>query len=435
MKIFRTLFGGEHEKLEDCGDELFEGEKWSEASWFFREALRTLPDDDGRDRQRLERKDAAASRRAYEELLARSETRAEASDWEGGMRLLGEALEFAESETERSAVLSRRHWIEERRKFRQSADDNAGIARDEAARFHRELRRLSREEADRILRLGDAGRRGYLCQVDGDHAAARDQLAAEVAASPESIAARELLATSLDRLGLYEEARSEILEALKRDPDRLPAILELARLQRDRFGTPAAALEVLEQACHRIPPGRKSIGLHLERTILLAEMGGVEDALASLDRLLAVPGLDRGILIFNRAGVLEACGRFDEAIDDLRSAVAATPSSVLFLERLADLLFRRGTAPEEGLDCLTRALGLDAHDFTSRGPRDAFSPNRARLLYKIALFHAVLDNLGEAAACADEALTVCSEPAIQEAILRLRRDVQEAVDEAGNVGG
>ena len=69
------------------------------------------------------------------------------------------------------------------------------------------------------------------------------------------------------------------------------------------------------------------------RGLALAGLGRFDEALASLDRALALrPGFPEGLS--NRGNVLRALDRYDEAMADYRQALSIQPDSVVALNNL-----------------------------------------------------------------------------------------------------
>jgi tetratricopeptide (TPR) repeat protein len=252
-----------------------------------------------------------------------------------------------------------------------------------------------------------------------------ERLEREVVTRPESASARERLARALEKEGRYSEAVRHFESAYHRNPEGISLILDIARLLRERLADTVAARERLDQGCRRHRPSAASFTLHLERAFALAEADRDEEAIASLLPLLTIPGIDTGVVLFNRAGFLEKAGRHEEAISDLAAAIEHSPSNLMYFERLADLLFRPEGDPERALACLERALAADAHDFGVRKKKGGASPDRARLQFKAARILFFLDRIDEARTCVDQGLIVCWDPRVEEALLELRRELNE----------
>ena len=164
----------------------------------------------------------------------------------------------------------------------------------------------------------------------------------------------------------------------------------------------------------------------LERVFLRQELGRPDDAIRLVTELMSEPTLNRAFLAFNRAGLFEPLDRLDEAESDLKMAIALEPQNILYLERMADLIYRARRDPEEGLSLLDQALAVDAHDFAGGRGGLGTSPDRARLQFKAARILFLLDRLLEAGRRIEEGLIVSHDPRVHEALLGLSREIRAA---------
>lgn len=431
MKLFRTLFGDRIERLEEKGDELRLNGYWREASWFYRQALEALPPGPAPLRDRLAAREAETRGLAFRQMLEDAEERAGRGRSAEVLEILRQAEAFAGSDEEREMVAARRAGIEGRPTHAAApgATPPGGAERsEEEARFRQRLSSRPEAERKRLAGLGRAGRAGYLALLDGDFAAAATALQREVLERPEAAAGRELLARAFEGLGHHEEARQQYEAACRRSPERCRLAMEVSRVLRDGLGDGARALARVEEACQGSPPAPASLSLHMERVFLLAETGRFAEAIRVLDDLLACPGLDRGLLLYNRAGLLQEAGRYEEAVSDVAAAIEAAPANPLYLERMADLLFGLGGDLPRALQLLDGALAIDANDFVARKGGPGVSPDRARLQFKAGRVLCRLNRPEEALTRVDEALVVCWDPLVEEALLDLRRSLtaQEA---------
>jgi tetratricopeptide (TPR) repeat protein len=384
MKLFRGVFGNRAEGFEEQADDLRIHSMPREAAYFYGRALEALRHDQEVARRRITLRLLEMRRLTFDLLLSEAEALVESGRSDAALEVLRDAEAFA-VEVEDRGVL-----------------------------------------AGRIAALTGAVPAAGGAEADGPPEApldAMDHLEREVMTRPESASARERLARALEREGRYNEAVRHFESAYHRNPEDISLILDIARVLRDRLDDPVAARERLDQGCRRHRPSAASSALHLERAFALAEAGRDEEAIASLGTLLATPGIDAGVVLFNRAGFLEKAGRHEEAITDLEAAIAHAPSNLLYFERLADLLFRPEGDPERALVCLERALAADAHDFGVRRKAGA-SPDRARLQFKAARILFFLDHIDEARARVDQGLVVCWDPRVEEALLELRRELE-----------
>lgn len=433
MKFLRGLFGDPADAHEERGDLLRLAGQWREAAWFYGQAIDAARDEARR--EKLRRLEDEAARQAFRQLLEESASLARRRLYADAESRLRDAEPFARNLEDESVLRARRLALGEGAGEPAppstvappvaDGDEDAGSAGDD--RFAREFReRMAGRPASerrRFETLGPDGRRGFVELGAGDHAAALEAFQKETAARPECWVALELMAQALEGLGRFDEAIRHYESAYRRAPDRHVLLLEVARILKDRLGKPDTALERLERAALRHEPAPDGLDLHMERVFLRVDLGRDTEALYLLDQLLAVPGMDRGVLYFNRAGLHEQAGRLEEAEVDLREAIEAAPGNVLYLERAADLIFRARRDLDSALELLDRALRVDAHDFAGRRGGLGTSPDRARLQFKAARLLYLLDRLPEARARVDEGLIVCNDPRVEEALLDLRRDL------------
>jgi tetratricopeptide (TPR) repeat protein len=435
MKLFRSIFGESAEVLEERGDALRLAGQWREAAWFYgraREAARGAAL-----RERLEGREREATHQAFRQMLDEADSLARRRLSREALDLLAEAERFAQGGEDEAIVAARRMALRDADGggpapgigLPPAAPVEDGVALDggELGRAFQE-RLVGRPDSERrrYESLGIDGRRGFVQLGAGDHAAALESFEKENAVRPESWVVRELAAQALEGLGRSEEACQQYEAAYRRAPDRSILLLEIARILRDRLGRPEEALERLETAARRHPPAPESLELHLERVFLRHELGRPDDAVALLTELMHEPSLDRAFLAFNRGGIHEQVGRIEEAERDLKEAVSLAPDNVLYLERVADLIFRARRDAGEALELLDQALAVDAHDFAGRRGGLGNSPDRARLQFKAARILFVLDRTGEAAGRVEEGLIVSHDPRVHEALLDLRREIRAA---------
>lgn len=430
MNLLRSFFGDPAEKLEEKGDTLRLAGQWREATWFYRQALEVSKTGSPR-RERLAALEADASGRAFRALLDEAESLARRRLHSEALETLDDAERFASGGEERAILLARRAGLHE---AFSGSPEPAPLAPDEAETdsepgdevervFRSRLDGRSAAERRRLLALGPAGRRGFVLLGQGDAPAAMAAFQEEIAGRPQDWVARELMAHALEGLGRLDEARQEYEAAYRRAPDHHVLVLEVSRLLRERLDDPVAALERIDAAVRRHPPSTETLDLYMERVSLLVQQQRLPEAVGGLTELLAEPSLDHGFLRFNRGGLLEQLGRLEEAEADLRAAVEAAPSNVLYLERLADFSFRARRDASGAIASLDRALTIDAHDFAARRGGLGTSPDRARLQYKAARALFVLGRMAEAQARVREGLIVCHDPRVEEALLDLRRDL------------
>jgi len=435
MKLFRSIFGESAEVLEERGDALRLAGQWREAAWFYGRACQAARG--AALRTRLEERERDATHQAFRQMLDEADSLVRRRLSREALDVLAEAERFARGGEDEAMLAARRLALRDNEgqapapaggpAVAMPIDEGVALDGGELGRAFQE-RLIGRPDSERrrFESLGPDGRRGFVQLGAGDHALALESFEKENAVRPESWVVRELSAQALEGLGRSEEACQQYEAAYRRAPDRSILLLEIARILRDRLSRPAEALERLETAARRHPPGPESLELHLERVFLRHELGRPDDAVALLTELMHEPSLDRAFLAFNRGGIHEQAGRIDEAERDLKEAVSLAPDNVLYLERVADLIFRARRNAEEALTLLDQALTVDAHDFAGRRGGLGNSPDRARLQFKAARILFVLDRTGEAAGRVEEGLIVSHDPRVHEALLDLRREIRAA---------
>lgn len=477
--LLRTLFGDPTETLEDRGDELRLNGFYREAAWYYRQALERSGVRPAR-REALTVKYAECHATAFRQMLDEAESMEHRGRHREALALLTEAERFAEGSDEVTVAQGCRQSLSQRLALPASAggrpsyrvippagrralpaapfDEGATLdpalppdpgalsdggseaggwpgastGRDPGAAVSREVASAQGAAPSTGSAVGAGAAHGEpgpfrpeafpLARIVADPQTAIERLTEETRRHPESAMAHELLAEALRAAGRASEARAQFEAAYRRDPGRLRLVVESARLLRDPLNDPAGALLRLEQGCRRHRPTSASLVLHLERLFLLSRLERYDEALAGFAELLSVSGLERGVIHFNRAGVLEQAGQPEAARAELEAAVLVAPENVLYRERLADLCVRQQESLELGLRHLDLAVELLSHDF-SRPRRGAFAPDRARLQYKAARILYLLERDAEAARRIEAALVVCLDPRVQEALLELRREL------------
>lgn len=439
MNLFRSLFGESAEVMEERGDALRLSGQWREAAWFYGRARATARS--AALRQRLEEREDEAMRHAFRQMLDEAESLRRRRLHPEALDLLGEASRFTRNPEDEAILAARRLALAERTggEVRGSAParpeappwaaapgEPSGHLAELDRAFEERLVGRPESERRRFESLGPDGRAGFVRLGGADFSLALESFERENRIRPESWVIRELMAQALEGLGRSEEACQQYEAAYRRAPDRIILVLEIARILRDRLGRPKEALDRLEAAARRHPPAPDTLDLHLERVLLQQELGRPEEAIRLVTELLADSSLDGAFLAFNRAGLLESLDRVDEAETDLKTAIALEPQNILYLERLADLIYRARRDPEEGLALLDQALAVDAHDFAGGRGGLGTSPDRARLQYKAARILFLLDRFAEAANRIEEGLIVSHDPRVHEALLGLSRDIRAA---------
>jgi protein O-GlcNAc transferase len=129
-------------------------------------------------------------------------------------------------------------------------------------------------------------------------------------------------AAALHRSGALEAAAARYHEIVRSHPSHADALHALAQIccQQGRFGE---GVDLVRQAL-AVEPRRARSHVLLGRA--LAELGEVQEALASFDRAIVCAGNDADAH-GNRGDVLAQLGRMEEAVDSYRRAIAIEPAS------------------------------------------------------------------------------------------------------------
>ncbi|UKD56159.1 tetratricopeptide repeat protein [Amycolatopsis sp. FU40] len=206
-------------------------------------------------------------------------------------------------------------------------------------------------------------------------------------------------ASMLQRLRRTEEAEAVLRGVLDREPDDVPAMIQMAWSARGRLGL-EAALEWYERVltvdpCHaralelrvtclrqlrRFDEARAAAdaatalrpdvpSLVLERALLLIDEDRFEEALENVRQALEADPLDATALE-TRVTVLRRLSRYDEAEKAAHEAIERRPDEVDLLVELG-LLYDHQLRYEESLLWFDRALRLDAFDVGAINGRSA----------------------------------------------------------------
>jgi protein O-mannosyl-transferase len=126
--------------------------------------------------------------------------------------------------------------------------------------------------------------------------------------------------------------------ALRVDPNYAHAHLHAAVLLSDK-GDLHGAIQHLRIARQLVPNSDMVLN---NLALAFNDSGEVDSALATIDRAMTVQQGGSAVLHLNRANVLIAAGRTDEAADELRRALALDSAVLWARTLLADMLSRRG---------------------------------------------------------------------------------------------
>ncbi|HEX8172297.1 MAG TPA: sulfatase-like hydrolase/transferase [Thermoanaerobaculia bacterium] len=152
---------------------------------------------------------------------------------------------------------------------------------------------------------------------------------AELALKSDPGQAHELLARIATARKDFATAEKEAQLAVGTDRERVPALLTLARVQRDK-GDLDAALRTLDQAVQREKPSQPVMGLHFTRGDVLARLGRAEEAEQEFRRDIHLfpedPASYKNLVL-----LLVAEGRVPEATQLIRDLIAASPTPPSYL--------------------------------------------------------------------------------------------------------
>jgi tetratricopeptide (TPR) repeat protein len=190
-------------------------------------------------------------------------------------------------------------------------------------------------------------------------------------------------ATSLSRLGRFQESLALYSEILAAQPDHLEALnnfgAALGMLRRDH-----EALAVLERAIAISGDYHEALN---NRGASFARLRMFGKALDSFERALAIQA-NYPDALKNRGAVLVELGRFDEALQSYERALALEPRDVSALTASAKLLRDLGHR-DKAMACYDRALAID--------PRSLIALNdRGTVLIGLERFREALENFEQA---------------------------------------
>ncbi|HEX4178587.1 MAG TPA: tetratricopeptide repeat protein, partial [Rhizomicrobium sp.] len=150
--------------------------------------------------------------------------------------------------------------------------------------------------------------------------------------------ARYELGSTLQRLGRLDEAERAFRDLLATAPAHAPAYLALGGVLIETK-RPAEAEAVMRAGLVHPAPPRLAAMLHTNLGLALRHQRRDAEALAAYDQAAALepalPGLD-----IHRAEALQNLGRYDEALDTYRKAIAGRPGDAQAHRLYNDLLYR-----------------------------------------------------------------------------------------------
>ncbi len=226
----------------------------------------------------------------------------------------------------------------------------AALVAGDVERANAELEKLRRQpnsEPAKINNLLGLVRMGQL-DLDG----ARAAFEAALAADPNSLGARLNLAKALAVQGNGADAEKLLRAVLDKEPANVPALSALSAILVAQK-QPERVVPLME-AARQAAPGNPAMTLGLVN--LLANNGEVRKAYAMLDEIPKDQAGQPGVLAA-RARLQEQLGMEREAQATYRQELAANPSDIETIRRLADLLVRAKDG--DGAKALLRK-GLEA---------------------------------------------------------------------------
>jgi tetratricopeptide (TPR) repeat protein len=177
-----------------------------------------------------------------------------------------------------------------------------------------------------------------------------------VAAAPDSVSPRLLLARLYADLHRYDEAESTMAELVRRRPRDVGVLLELAGMREDRGDTPRA--EAAAREALAIDPGNARL-LNFIGYLMADHDRDLDEAERMIREALAQDP-DNGAYVDSMGWVLYRRGRFEEARVQLERAADLTGGDPVVREHLGDA-FRQLKQPESAREqyrmCLERDPG------------------------------------------------------------------------------
>jgi len=226
-----------------------------------------------------------------------------------------------------------------------------------------------------------------------DAVRALELLRAAVERFPYHAGLRFSLATACRACGESQGAKEVFEELVRRQPENVSALLQLAWIQQ-REGQPALALKTIDRATYQEPQDTRPLDT---RAQILMEESRHDEACAVLDD--ALRKLPNSIRMYERSiELFFQCGRADRAVHAARQGVEAFPHGAYLWLLLGKTLSDapQFAAPGEMEACLRKSVGLN------RGLYDAAD--------RLAAFLAEQSNAAEAVRLLDEVERTLPDP-------------------------
>ena len=434
MKFFKSLFGASAEKHEEKADELRLDFEYRDAAYYYQQALDLTPATDATGAERLTRKIREVRRAAFSQLLQEAADLVEKRSPDRALEKLESAAQFAEDEPARAEVARRQAEVAEIFGTEPEAEIEVEATGEEGDLFELALAGFDAGDRERALALGDAFKAAFeSCQKEAwsEALATFDGILKEHPQDP----------LVLEMAGLAAENASDTDTALERweaarkiDPLRPIVVHGLATLYR-RMSRQAEARNLLAEAVTARPPtsslSEAWVPTHLEYALLLSENGHHQEAISAGAALLDVTSVDKGLVFYNLAGILERAGQIDNCRIALQRAIESAPRRALYRERLADHLVENQVDLDMALSLLVSANEAETMPGGQRSlgggvTRGILSPHRARYLYKIARIYFLKGEDLEAERIITTALAISRDPEVTQALEGLRKELKEA---------
>jgi len=433
VKFFKSLFGASAEKHEEKADELRLDFEYRDAAYYYQQALDLTPATDTAGTERLTRKIREVRRAAFAQLLQEAADLVEKRAPDRALEKLESAAQFAEDEPAKAEVARRQAEVAELFGTEPEVEEELEPTGEEGDLFELALSGFEPEDRERALALGDPFKTAFeLCQKESwpEAVASFDALLKE---HPQDPLVLEMAGVAAENAGNPEVALQHWEAARKIDPFRPIVVHGLATIYR-REGRQAEARNLLAEAV-TVKPANSSLSeawvpTHLEYALLLSENGHHQDAISAGAVLLDVPSVDKGLIFYNLAGILERAGQVDNCRIALQRAIESAPRRSLYRERLADHLVENQTDLDMALSLLVSANEMETTagqgNFGGAAMRGMKSPNRARYLYKMARIYFLKGEDLESERIVTTALAISRDAEVTKALEDLKKELKEA---------
>jgi tetratricopeptide (TPR) repeat protein len=433
VKLFKSLFGASAEKHEEKADELRLDFEYRDAAYYYQQALDLTPATDAARTERLTRKIREVRRAAFAQLLQEAADLVEKRSPDRALEKLDSAAQFAEDDAARAEVARRQAEVAEIFGTEPEIEEELEATGEEGDLFELALAGFEPDDRERALALGDDFKTAFeMCQKE-TWAEALKVFEGLLEAHPQDPLVLEMAGMAAENAGNTDLALEHWEAAGKVDPFRPIVVHGLATIYR-RLGRQAEARNLLAEAVTTRPPASSLpeawVPVHLEYALLLSESGHHQEAISAGAALLDVSSVDKGLVFYNLAGILERAGQVDNCRIALQRAIESAPRRAVYRERLADHLVENQVDLDLALSLLVSAN--EAETTTGHGnlgggaARGITSPNRARYLYKMARIYFLKGEDLESERIVTTALAISRDPDVTQALEGLKKELKEA---------